>query len=846
MMEENKMKNINQTKNLFDMKKIVLLSFLLVLISCPIFSQPKVTGLSGWNIYLDPGHSQYENMGIYNYSEAEKNLGVALNLRQMLLDWTDIDTVYICRTNNQQVVDLSQRTDQANQLGAAHYHSIHSDAATMGSSANSTLIMWGQLGIGGPEKTPYGGKKMSQIMVGLLTAGMRTTTRGAMGDRDFYGVAGSLPYLWVNRETNMASELSEAGFHTNPTQNQLNMNEQWKRLEAKTMFWTILKYKNIARPFVGTVVGIIKDLDTGIPVNGAVVTLDGQTYTTDTWASLFYKYSTDSTFLRNGFYYFENISAGTHQLQVSATGFDPYTVDVAAADTFFTFKDINLISVVPPKVISTVPASNDSVYPGIENIVINFSRPMNKTIAESNIIITPNVSAALTWSNGDKTVTINTTNFAFDSIYQITVKGNFEDKYGHLFDGNGDGIGGDDYVFNIKTKVADNVPPVIASVYPEANATNVELKPIISVAFNELLKTSTISSRVKIIKNSDQTNASYILRYYTVNGKGVLNFFITTPLIANETYTVKILAGIEDVFGNPTSADSSIQFSTGNSNYNARTIIDNFDAGIANWWQPTQSGNTVGVITSQTNAASVSTIFNLNTGSTKSEQFNYAYNTSATTWLIRQYRTVATPTFDKIGLMQVFIFGDGNNNKFRFCVRETNGTTPTNLEVSPWYNIDWIGWKLVNWDLSLGQTGTWLGNGTLEPPLVFDSFQFTYSANNVSTGTYYLDDLRIATFDPTEVKQENDLIPDRFVLEQNYPNPFNPSTEIKFSISKASNVKLIVTDILGREVATLVNDDLSAGNYSINFNAQNISSGVYFYTLITDNFKQSRKMILMR
>ena len=135
---------------------------------------------------MDPGHSQNENVGIYNYSEAKKNLRVGLNLRQMLLDWTDIDTVYICRTNDQQTVSLTQRTDLANALGAAHYHSIHSDAASMGSPANSTLIMWGQLGIGGPEKTPYGGKKMSNIMIGLLTAGMRTTTRGAMGDRDFY------------------------------------------------------------------------------------------------------------------------------------------------------------------------------------------------------------------------------------------------------------------------------------------------------------------------------------------------------------------------------------------------------------------------------------------------------------------------------------------------------------------------------------------------------------------------------------------------------------------------------------------------------------------------------------
>ncbi len=839
------MTNIIQTKNLLDMKKIVLLSFLILLISNPVFSQ-QVTGLSGWNIFLDPGHSQYENMGIYNYSEAEKNLNVALNLRQMLLDWTDIDTVYMCRTNNQQVVDLSQRTDMANALGAAHYHSIHSDAASMGSSANSTLIMWGQMGIGGPEKTPNGGKKMSQIMVGLLTAGMRTNTRGAMGDNDFYNENSPAPYLSINRRSTMASELSEAGFHTNPTQNQLNMNDKWKRVEAKTMFWTILKYHNIPRPFAGTVVGIVKDIESGQAINGATVTLDGQTYTTDTWASLFYKYSSDSTFLRNGFYYFEDIPAGSHQLNVNASGYDPYNINVTTADTFFTFQDVNMVSVVPPKVISTVPAQNDSVYPGIQNIVINFSRPMDKSIAQSNIIISPAVSATFTWSNGDKTLTIGTANFTFETEYQITIKGTFTDKYGHPFDGNGDGTGGDDYTYNVKTTVADAIPPVITNVYPEPNSTNVELKPIISVSFDELLKTSTISTRVKVVKNSDQSNAAYILRYYTVNGKAVLNLFITTPLAENETYSIKILAGIEDQFGNPTSADSVFEFTTGNSNYTSRTIIDNFESGIANWWQPTQSGSTVGVLPTQTKATSVSSIFNLNTGSTKSEMFEYAYDTTAASWLIRQYRSLATPTFDKNGLMQLFIFGDGNNNQFRFCVKEVNGTSPTNLEVSPWFNINWMGWKLVTWDLSEGQTGSWLGNGTLEPPLTFDSFQFTYTPKNVSTGIYYFDDLRIATFDPTDVKQENDIIPDKYALEQNFPNPFNPSTEIKFSISKASNVKLIVSDILGREVAILVNDDLSAGNYSINFNAQNISSGVYFYTLITDNFKQSRKMILMK
>jgi N-acetylmuramoyl-L-alanine amidase len=839
------MKNSNHINNYLTKKFYLLLTSLIIILTIPVSSQ-QVTGLSGWNIFLDPGHSQKENMGIYGYSEAEKNLRVALNLRQMLLDWTDIDTVYICRTNDQQLVSLGDRTTLANSLGASHYHSIHSDAAST-SSPNSTLIMWGQLGIGGPEKTPYGGKKMSQIMVGLLTAGMRTTTRGAMGDRDFYGVPGSTPYLWVNRETNMASELSEAGFHTNPTQNQLNMNAEWKRLEAKTMYWTILKYKNVSRPFAGTVVGIIKDSEQSTAINGAKVSLNGQTYTTDTWASLFYKYnSNDTTFLKNGFYYFENIPAGTYQMDVTVQGYDPLSVSVTIADTFFTFKDVNLISNIPPKVISTIPAANDSIYPGLNSVTINFSRPMDRASVQSNLIITPSAAATLTWSNGDKTVAISTTNFLFDTTYTITIQGNAIDKYSHLFDGNSDGVGGDEYTFSFKTKVADVLAPVITEVYPSSNTTNVELKPVISVAFDEALKTSTISSRVRVVKNSDQTNAAYILRHYLVNGRSVLNFFITALLAENQSYTIKILPGIEDVYSNPTQSEFNYEFTTGNSNYLSETIIDNFESGIGSWWSPNQSGSTVGIISTETNISQSTTILNVNTGSTKSLQLDYSWDTSASNWLIREYRSTASPSFSNNTLLQAFIFGDGNNNKFRFALRETSVATPGNYEVSPWIDINWIGWRLITWDLSQGQTGNWLGNNILEPPFVFDSFQFTYIQGNASKGTYYFDDLRTASFNPTDVKKEDDLIPTNFVLEQNYPNPFNPITQIRFSIAQATNVKLVVTNLLGSEVATLVNDNLNSGIYTIDFNASYLSSGVYFYTLITDNFKQSKKMILMK
>lgn len=95
----------------------------------------------------------------------------------------------------------------------------------------------------------------------------------------------------------------------------------------------------------------------------------------------------------------------------------------------------------------------------------------------------------------------------------------------------------------------------------------------------------------------------------------------------------------------------------------------------------------------------------------------------------------------------------------------------------------------------------------------------------------------------TSIETISEKIPNKFELCQNYPNPFNPSTYIRFDIAKSSIVKLIIYDVLGKEVAALVNEELKAGEYSVDWNAENFQSGVYFYTLITNNFTQTKKMI---
>ena len=154
----------------------------------------------------------------------------------------------------------------------------------------------------------------------------------------------------------------------------------------------------------------------------------------------------------------------------------------------------------------------------------------------------------------------------------------------------------------------------------------------------------------------------------------------------------------------------------------------------------------------------------------------------------------------------------------------------------------------------------------------------TYTLVGIAPGSYFLNAVKpgytqsaapsvsvtqIGTL-PTTVLQSVLLIstptgvgergtPVEFALEQNYPNPFNPTTEIRYQIpevrsqrSEVSHVTLKVYDVLGREVATLVNEELKAGSYEKTFSAEGLSSGVYFYKLKSGNLSETRKMLLMK
>jgi hypothetical protein len=99
---------------------------------------------------------------------------------------------------------------------------------------------------------------------------------------------------------------------------------------------------------------------------------------------------------------------------------------------------------------------------------------------------------------------------------------------------------------------------------------------------------------------------------------------------------------------------------------------------------------------------------------------------------------------------------------------------------------------------------------------------------------------------PSGINNYSSEIPKEYKLYNNYPNPFNPTTKIKFDIPKNNYTKVAIFDMLGREIKTLVNENLLTRKYEIEWNASNYSSGIYFYKMTTNSFASIKKMVLIK
>lgn len=139
---------------------------------------------------------------------------------------------------------------------------------------------------------------------------------------------------------------------------------------------------------------------------------------------------------------------------------------------------------------------------------------------------------------------------------------------------------------------------------------------------------------------------------------------------------------------------------------------------------------------------------------------------------------------------------------------------------------------------------TTLDNSWVETNCKFDVFVY-FNSGTITNGSYVQQVFKNGVTTPVGVQNEQQVAKE-YSLAQNYPNPFNPTTNIKFSLPKDGNVSLKIYDITGAVVQTYIDGFMHAGTYNAEIEASNLSSGVYFYTLKTNDFQQTKKMILVK
>ena len=316
--------------------------------------------------------------------------------------------------------------------------------------------------------------------------------------------------------------------------------------------------------------------------------------------------------------------------------------------------------------------------------------------------------------------------------------------------------------------------------------------------------------------------------------------FVASPLEPGASYIVRV-SGVKDMTGNiiPNTSPVTWTFSVGPLSRVTATI-DSFDTPPVQWKQPMAARYTTGVDTASFSfvPAPVYPGLQMNPGAAS---LSFTWDTAAPSWLLRVPLDTLTPgrslLWQKLGtVVEAYVFNDGGNSQLRFGVEDSIDVYPggrtQNHKVSRWYPLNWVGWKLLEWDLANDSVGVWLGSPTLGGQIRFDGFQLRYVPGlSARSGTIVIDQLQIAKAVIVSVRPPSGVVPGGYALDQNFPNPFNPSTVIGYRLPDDARVTLKVFDLLGREIATLVDGLVQAGSYSVTWNAASFGSGAYFARL---------------
>ena len=510
-----------------------------------------------------------------------------------------------------------------------------------------------------------------------------------------------------------------------------------------------------------------------------------------------------------------------------------------------------------PTVIATTPAEN-GILNISDNIIIHFSKSMDVNSFTDAVHITPAIQVTnLSWSDNNKTVSVSATGYLHQTNYTFIIDSTVSDVNGRKLDGDSNGIEGDSFVLHFQTNPEDILGPQIVYSYPANNAAGVDAGSILTIVFDEAINPATFSAAdINLTSGASPVGFNY-QHTKSDDGKSIVCIQPINLFNHSTSFNLTLSGDYADTLGNISGSVTQINFTSSELAYSEIKMIDNFSV-PGDWKQPDYSGSTSGILASGTHFEFTNLVYLPSTSPKKSAKLTYLWDANANDYLIREYLNGGAPQavyFDTSYVLQSYVYGDGSSTRLRFCIDEYTGTAWGDHEVSEWVTIDWYGWKLVEWQLNdPNSVGIWIGDGNLTGQYFrIDSYQLTKTPESSISGAIYFDDLRSVKKVDGAVNVDDiyNNIPKQYFLSQNYPNPFNPSTKISWQSPVGGWQTLKVYDVLGNEVATLVDEYKSAGLYEVEFSvghnsSPDLASGVYIYRLKTDTYDQTRKMILLR
>ena len=364
----------------------------------------------------------------------------------------------------------------------------------------------------------------------------------------------------------------------------------------------------------------------------------------------------------------------------------------------------------------------------------------------------------------------------------------------------------------------------ILSAYPDFNS--IEISPTVEIrlVFDAPIFQQSLAGNIGLFDGSG--NELLVNVDISSFQRGEIIFEPKNPLNINTPYQIRLLSGITDTEGLELGQDYFINFTTESEGYKNGTILDDLES-IGTWQDPEQSPTSVGIVENETNFLISST---RNIIGDKSGRLTYTFNSTAGVCRVNNTSPVAIGT-NASSNFGIWVFGDLSYNEIEYWFTDAGSN---NVEVMI-DTLDWTGWKM-----KFIPIGDIPGTGEKQ----FHSIVINQTENGSLTGELFFDGVQSDVV--TSVDENGNLVVTDYELFQNYPNPFNPSTNIRYNIPEAGIVSLKLYDILGNEIATLVDTEKSAGPHSVELNASNYASGVYFYKLTSGNFVSVKKMMLLK